>query len=301
MKGLSRGKLILVLAISFVMLVLSGLVVGGKIRDMIEDLEGKKTELTAEYDRLKKIDDSRSDYEAQTAKFDEQYAAMTGKYPTAITQNDQILFLRNIEDTFDLRIASASYTSPELVYQFQYLPPGNEESYRLVRSTIQFPMSLSYDEWKRFIDFIGETDGCDVIESVSADYDDDTKLVNVDMNILQYAITGADRLRVENATEVEIGTDNIFSSGAVFHTEGQDMQPRLKLPEYDLYEPSADTVTDTDTEDGEKAGSEDDSDRQDTDKEDADTEAADGSENAGQTIEQDGDRENSSGIRSSIR
>ncbi|MCR4763623.1 MAG: hypothetical protein K5696_08830 [Lachnospiraceae bacterium] len=211
MKNLSRSRLLLVVVISIVMLLFSGLVVGGAIREAIRTLEKQRTELQAEYERRKKIDDSRSDYQAQTARFDKQYEEMTAAYPAAISQNNQILFLRGVEDEFHIRIPSASYTEPETLYRFQYLAPGNQSGYELIRSTIQFPMSLTYPEWKRFISYIEETKGRDVIETVSADYNENESLVDVSVTISQYAITGDDRKDDEMTTEVETGTDNIFS------------------------------------------------------------------------------------------
>ncbi len=180
------------------------------------------TTLTAERDRLKKIEDASGDYEGQTRKFSEAFDEITAHYPADITQNNQLLFLKSIEDEFGIRIASASYTEPETIYRFQYLAPGNNESYSLIRSTVQFPMRIAYSEWKRFITYIEETDGCDVIESVMADYDETESLVDVDVTISQYAIKGDDRQDTALTTDVETGTDNIFFSNAVLSTGEED-------------------------------------------------------------------------------
>ncbi len=213
MKHISRVRLLLAIAASLAMLLFSGLVAGGRIRESVQKLTEKKTELENEYERRRKIEDSRADYENQTVIFDADYEAMTALYPTRITQNNQILFLKGIEDEFGIRIASASYTEPEVLYRFHYLAAGNRESYSLVRSTIQFPMQLSYEEWKRFIAYIEETNGCVVIESVSADYDSAESMVDANVTISQYAVTGDDREGTEMTTEVETGGDNIFYSG----------------------------------------------------------------------------------------
>ena len=214
MKKLTQGRLILTLGIALAMLLLSGLGIAGVIREEIKKLDAERTTLSAERDRLKKIEDSRADYEGQTARFSEAFDAVTARFPADITQNNQLLFLKGIEDEFGIRIASASYTEPEAIYRFQYLAPGNNESYSLIRSTVQFPIRISYDEWKRFITYIEETDGRDVIETVMADYDMTESLVDADVTISQYAIRGDDRSDQELTTEVETGTDNIFSSPA---------------------------------------------------------------------------------------
>ena len=214
MKEVSRSRLLIVLGIALAMILFSILVVDSRIKDASDEISVRHDELQSEYDRLKKIDDSSGEYTVQTDKFNAAYDQMIGEFPCGITQNNQIMFLRGVEDEFDLRITTASYTDPEAVYQFLSVMPGNQEGYTLVRSTLQFPMQLSYSEWKRFIKYLEESGGLQVLETVSASYDNSNGMVDADVTISEYAITGDDRKEVQKETEVETGTDNIFYSGS---------------------------------------------------------------------------------------
>ncbi|MCR5674501.1 MAG: hypothetical protein K6G16_02205 [Lachnospiraceae bacterium] len=301
MRKLPKRRMLLVIAAAFTMLLFSGLVVGGQIREASAKLGEQRDALLAERDRLSKINSARGDYEDQTKRFDESYETMISRFPARITQNNQILFLRNVEDEFGIRIVSASYTDPEEVYQFQSLAPGNEEGYRLMRSTLQFPMTLSYAEWKRFIAYIAETDGREVIESVSADYDVSGSLVDADVTLLQYAITGNDRQDAESTTEVETGTDNIFSSGARFYTGEDNSDESVWQPsDYRNDTPFISEQTNEDAGYGEsEMTGEEEGDRE--DREQDDRGADDEMEEAGEDSENSGRAESQSGIRSSIR
>lgn len=219
MKGISKSRMLIVLGIALVMVLFSLLIVDSRIQEASDELAVQQAQLQTEYDRLKKIDDARADYTSQTEKFNTAYAGIIEDFPAAITQNNQIMFLRDIEDEFNVRIQTASYTDPEVVYQFQSIMPGNKEGYTLVRSTLQFPMQLSYEEWKRFIAYLEESGGRQVLETVSTDYDRSSGLVNADVTISEYAIAGDDRLPSETETEVEIGTTNIFHSDSPLSAE----------------------------------------------------------------------------------
>ncbi|MBR5116716.1 MAG: hypothetical protein IK096_06585 [Lachnospiraceae bacterium] len=309
MKKLTQGKLLITLLIALAMMLISGLGIAGVIRDQSKKLDEEKATLTTERDRLKKIEDSRADYQDQTKRFSDACEEITAHYPADITQNNQLLFLKGIEDEFGLRIASASYTEPEAIYRFQYLAPGNNESYSLVRSTVQFPIRLSYDEWKRFIAYIEETDGCDVIETVMADYDMTESLVDADVTICQYAIRGDDRQNDDMTTEVDTGTDNIFSSNARLSTgeenpddEGSSpLVPHLDAGLLPVTAESDETQDGSELTEGEDLTGEDGTEPSDETGEEGDTEA-DGTEEEGVTQEADaGKSSGPSGIRNSIR
>ncbi len=222
MKYLSKQRLFLAIATAIAILALAGIGIAGRIRAAAQNMEQEREELSAEYDRRKKIDDTRKEYQAQTEAFDRAYEEITAKYPNGITQNNQLMFLREIEDEFGLRITSASYTDAEILYRFRYTAPGNSEPYSLVRSTMQFPVELSYDEWKRFIRYIEETDGCDVIQTMIADYDDKGSKVSADVTVCQYAIIGDDREVDEVTSEVSAGAENIFYANGVNMNVGQE-------------------------------------------------------------------------------
>ena len=279
MKYLSKQRLFLAVATAVAILAVAGFGIASRVKTAAADLEKEREELSAEYDRRKKIDNTRKEYKAQTDAFDRAYELITAKYPNGITQNNQLMFLREIEDEFGLRITSASYTDAEILYRFRSTAPGNSEPYSLVRSTMQFPVELSYDEWKRFIRYIEETDGCDVIQTMIADYDDSGSRVSADVTICQYAIIGDDREVEELTAEVSAGTDNIFYAQGISMDMGMEAErEEVSGQEYINVSYGDGGFTDYSTDD-----------------------YSENSDNVGDSVTESPEDQSSSGIRSNIR
>ncbi len=88
MKYLSKQRLFLAVATAVAILAVAGFGIASRVKTAAADLEKEREELSAEYDRRKKIDNTRKEYKAQTDAFDRAYELITAKYPNGITQNN---------------------------------------------------------------------------------------------------------------------------------------------------------------------------------------------------------------------
>ena len=83
-----------------------------------------------------------------------------------------------------------------------------------VRQDLNIDYAASYDNFKRFIEYIENHDERLFISSINATYSVDSGLVGGSMVLSQYAILGTDKeYKAPEINNVTLGTDTIFKTG----------------------------------------------------------------------------------------
>lgn len=220
MRMTSRDKELIVLALSLGIVAASWFVGAKQINKKSDEMELQKTELQNEYDERIRILEKKDEYLADTKNYNDAYVMMMNSYPEGISQVKQIMFVTGLEERFNTQVVSVSYTDEQPVYSFQTTEPKNMAPYSLTRADIQIPVTLSYRDWKDFLDYVYSYQDKSTVPQVSAAFEPLSGMVSATVTMNQYAVTGEGRTLTEPEITVPIGTDNIFTSGAALSYDG---------------------------------------------------------------------------------
>jgi polyhydroxyalkanoate synthesis regulator phasin len=236
LKLTSRDKELIVLLVSCGIVAVSWFFGAQKIREMTDELEVKNNQLSEEYNRKMRILEKKEQYLQDTENYNQAYQLMMEQYPGGLAQDQQILFVTNLEREFDTEIVSVAYSDPESIYTFQSVEPQNDQPYELESSMLSVPMDVTYDEWKRLIEYIFAYQDKDTIPGITSSYDAVSGLVNAQVTMQQYAVTGEDIPFEQQQAEAPAGTDNIFTSGSPLAYGGSvTEQIQTVISNYDCY------------------------------------------------------------------
>lgn len=213
MKRRKKDKEFTFLLISLGIVAVSWFGVARPINKKIQELTTLRTELQTEYDERMKMLLKKEGYLKDISVYNDAYSMMMEHYPAGITPAKQIMFVAGLEERFGMQVVSLSYTEEEAIYSFQSLENENEKPYVLTSASIQIPVTLYYEEWKQFLDYIFAFQDKSTVPEITATYDAATGKVAATIVVTQYAVKGQGRQADEPELMVPLGSENLFTSG----------------------------------------------------------------------------------------
>ena len=142
-----------------------------------------------------------------------QIAEIADKYGTGNSAEKNIMFVRSLEKLTDSNIASLSFTDDEAVYISSRKGANGGPEIAAYKSSMVINYELSYEELKNALNYIHNYPERMNVESLSASYNWETRLLSGSMTINLFAITGDDRAyEAPDIPGIKIGTDNIFGT-----------------------------------------------------------------------------------------
>lgn len=236
MRMTSRDKELIILTLSLGIVAASWLIGAKEINKKTAELTVQKETLQSDYDERIRILEKKDEYLADTKNYNDAYTMLMSNYPEGISQVKQIMFVAGLEEHFHTQVTSVSYTDEQAVYGFQSVEPDNSLPYTLTNADIQIPVTLSYSDWKEFLDYVFSFEDKSTIPSVSAAFDPLMGTVAATVTFSQYAVRGEGRTLTEPSITVPIGTDNVFASGtALSYNGGTAEQIEAIKKNYNLY------------------------------------------------------------------
>ncbi len=208
-----------------------------KIQAATDQARSDVAQMESQYQSRLDILASREQYEKETTQNEEEYNAMLTRYPKGISQDDQIMFVYSLENEFRTKFESLDFSDSAPIYTLATGAADTGNPYVLESSTLNFPVQLTYPEWKRFIDYVAAyQEGRNVMTNIDAAYDHEADLVNATVTLNQYAITGDDRHFVPASASSSTGTSNMFNSGAPLNLGGTSAEQFEEIKsDYQLY------------------------------------------------------------------
>ena len=204
-----------------------------KLNEEISELQQKVTHYTEIYNNM-------DNYESQIAEAQTKYNETCNKLFGGLNQDNTIMMVKDLENTTDVWIARLSFTEEDVVFGEEIadanaegtettegsettegaetaVADGSEAapaSMQGVRQDLNIDYAASYDNFKRFIEYIENHDERLFISSINATYSVDSGLVGGSMVLSQYAILGTDKeYKAPEINNVTLGTDTIFKTG----------------------------------------------------------------------------------------
>ena len=204
-----------------------------KLNEEISELQQKVTHYTEIYNNM-------DNYESQIAEAQTKYNETCNKLFGGLNQDKTIMMVKDLESAADVWIARLSFTEEDVVFGEEIadanaegtettegaeiaegaetaVADGSEAapaSMQGVRQDLNIDYAASYDNFKRFIEYIENHDERLFISSINATYSVDWGLVGGSMVLSQYAILGTDKeYKAPEINNVTLGTDKIFKTG----------------------------------------------------------------------------------------
>ncbi|MEG1633687.1 MAG: hypothetical protein RR314_06490 [Oscillospiraceae bacterium] len=139
-------------------------------------------------------------------------------YPSAIRDEDLIMYATTLQDKTGLRLTGVAFTGAEAILQFQEVSVAENGAVALRdvtawRSGATATMTLGYQELKDMIDYISKTRTRTSLESVTVTFDSETGELTGDLTFNKYFISGAgDVYSPTEVPSVPLGKDNLFGT-----------------------------------------------------------------------------------------
>ena len=207
-----------------------------KLNEEISELQQKVTHYTEIYNNM-------DNYESQIAEAQTKYNETCNKLFGGLNQDNTIMMVKDLENATDVWIARLSFTEEDVVFG-EGIADANAEgtettegaeaaaddgseaapaSMQGVRQDLNIDYAASYDNFKRFIEYIENHDERLFISSINATYSVDSGLVGGSMVLSQYAILGTDKeYKAPEISNVQLGTDTIFKTGTTLLAPDSD-------------------------------------------------------------------------------
>ena len=216
-----------------------------KLNEEISELQQKVTHYTEIYNNM-------DNYESQIAEAQTKYNETCNKLFGGLNQDNTIMMVKDLENATDVWIARLSFTEEDVVFGEEIADATAEgdvaadatgevatndaaeaatadggeaapASMQGVRQDLNIDYAASYDNFKRFIEYIENHDERLFISSINATYSVDSGLVGGSMVLSQYAILGTDKeYKAPEINNVTLGTDTIFKTGTTLLAPDSD-------------------------------------------------------------------------------
>ena len=213
-----------------------------KLNEEISELQQKVTHYTDIYNNM-------DNYESQIAEAQTKYNETCNKLFGGLNQDNTIMMVKDLENATDVWIARLSFTEEDVVFGEEIADAtaegtettegaetaegaeaaaadGSEAapaSMQGVRQDLNIDYAASYDNFKRFIEYIENHDERLFISSINASYSVDSGLVGGSIVLSQYAILGTDKeYKAPEISNVQLGTDTIFKTGTTLLAPDSD-------------------------------------------------------------------------------
>ena len=217
------------------------------LTEEISELQQRVTHYTEIYNNMES-------YEGKIAEAQTKYNETCNKLFGGLNQDNTIMMVKDLEDTTDVWIARLSFNEEEVVFgeaaaegeavdeaadgtgdvaatdatdgtaaEGGEAEAAGPASIQGVRQDLNIDYAASYDNFKRFIEYIENYDERLFISSINATYSVDSGLVGGSIVLSQYAILGTDKeYKAPEISNVQLGTDTIFKTGTTLLAPDSD-------------------------------------------------------------------------------
>ena len=246
----ARDKKLLVYLLAISIIAGAYFFVAKPLLDKQEALTTEINELQQRVTHYTDIYNNMESYESKIAEAQTKYNETCNKLFGGLNQDNTIMMVKDLEDTTDVWIARLSFQEEEVVFgeaaaegeaadgtgdvaatdatDGTAAEGGEAEaagpvSIQGVRQDLNIDYAASYDNFKRFIEYIQNYDERLFISSINATYSVDSGLVGGSIVLSQYAILGTDKeYKAPEISNVQLGTDTIFKTGTTLLAPDSD-------------------------------------------------------------------------------
>lgn len=150
-----------------------------------------------------------------------EISKVLNRYGVGNTPEKSIMLVTRMETEVGVKIPSVTFSAPTVLTSVETPMIQNTEDGKydiqytnidLLTETLTMSYECSYEQLKKWIDFINAYPERMNIKSVSVSYDSETSNLSGTLTLNLFAVTGTDRVYTEPKIEdIRLGEDNIFA------------------------------------------------------------------------------------------
>lgn len=242
----SRDKMLLWIVASVAVIVAAYFLGYTKLMEQVSTIEAKLSSAQSKYRELYDKNQNKDEYLANTAINKNRFNQVLSGYENGASQENSLMFLRDIEKTTGGWIKSTTFATTSPIYSFGAMASSNPEAQGQLayqsdmvgyKTTLTLAYEAEYEEFKSLLTYINNYYSKNSIDSISMAYKEDTSIVSGTMTVSTYCITGSNRTFTNPSVDVPTGTDNLFYSSTFFPTviAKDDKEGNYILSDYDYY------------------------------------------------------------------
>lgn len=179
MKISDRDKKIILAIILIAIVVLPIFLFIRPKNDSIKSLDNELVSLNERYNYLKELDAKRPFYESEIARLNEERQGLIKGFAPGIKQENTIMFLRDAELNFPIRMSAETYSG--------YSQTQVDSELTALTTSTSVSYSCGYDEIKDFIDYIFNYSEKMTVPSVDMKYDAKTGRITGSFIVSEFA------------------------------------------------------------------------------------------------------------------
>ncbi|MDD6035751.1 MAG: hypothetical protein PUC30_06125 [Lachnospiraceae bacterium] len=185
---------------------------------MVEERDAIYEESKVLENRLEELDakeTNRGVYIQRMQTAEDELRKILGKYGAGNTPEKSILFIKELEDSLEVKIPNVSFSEPSELISVDLSGIGETQSFGQIiftKENISFGYSCDYETWKKLLTYIGEYPERRTVQSVTASYNSASGTLDGTMVLNLFAVTGGEKEYIAPVTEdVPLGRDNLFA------------------------------------------------------------------------------------------
>lgn len=222
-KGNEMQIFLLMLALVVIMVIVAINYLYRPLLNERQALRDENYELNKRYIELYNMSVNEDFWKDEINKSRDSISKVLDRYSAGNTPEKSIKFVSDMEADLEMRVPDVTFSAPNLLTSVtmpMVQDMGDENgtyaiSYydvSLLKETLSFNYSGDYDQLKRMSDYINANSERMNMESISVNYNNETNLLDGNIILNLYAVTGTDRQYEEpNITGIRLGEENIFA------------------------------------------------------------------------------------------
>lgn len=187
-------------------------------------LRDENFELNKRYIELYNMGVNEDYWKDEINKSRDAISKVLDRYSAGNTPEKSIKFVSDMEADLEMRVPDVTFSAPNLLTSvtMPMVQDMGEESgsyaisyydVSLLKETLSFNYSGDYDQLKRMSDYINANPERMNMESITVNYNSETNLLDGNIVLNLYAVTGTDRQYEEpDITGIRLGEENIFAN-----------------------------------------------------------------------------------------
>lgn len=229
-------KILLVLA-GVIAVALSIFLYARPKKEEIDSLNAQTAQLTAQYNDLQSKVDKEDEIKAETEQYNKDFEDVLKDYPADLNQESTVMFLKGVEDENEFShenvtlptdteyyvlgsgavSGDASVSTEPAVSTDASASSGSDDQYIVIKDAYEVDYKGTYEGLKSYLAYIADYKYRMTISEIEINYEanaeDPTKVINGNLVLNGYAISGPDRTPDEPNVNVPEGKKNIFADG----------------------------------------------------------------------------------------
>ncbi len=197
MKISDRDKLLILVVVFIALIALPIFLFIRPKNEKIKGMDAELVSLNERYNYLKDLSEKQPFYEAEIARLNEERTNLINGFAEGLKQENTIMFLRNIEKDFPLKMTTETFSAyEETPVTDGAVNPSTgqvEGDLTALKTSTVVSYTCEYPQFKKLLDYVFKNEDKMTISAITATYNPDTAKLEGAFTFDEYAFIGSGR------------------------------------------------------------------------------------------------------------